>query len=198
MKGKYLEFETCDSFMLAEQLLEKIDFDFDIVVYVAKSGYLIAEAIATLTRKDLYEIKSTRRELKDKFYFLIKPISYLPKSLKKIIKSRERKLKFYDINEDRTLYYDADEFKKKDVQNILVVDDTIDTGYTINNVLHLIKQIYPDANTKIATVNYYKDKDTIRPDYYLYEDAIISGPWSSENKDHSKFLNFYKERHKYD
>lgn len=65
--------------------------------------------------------------------------------------------------------------------NILVVDDLVDSGKTLDFVLTLLKQYAPDATIKTAVL-FYKKSSIIKPDYYVEETADwIVFPWESVN-----------------
>ncbi|WP_198306226.1 phosphoribosyltransferase [Arcobacter vandammei] len=50
------------------------------------------------------------------------------------------------------------------LKKVLIVDDIIDSGQTINEVLKLLKDKYPNIDFKIATL-FYKDEAVIKPDF---------------------------------
>lgn len=61
MKGNFIELDIGDTNILALEILKIIDdFDFDTVVYISKSGYLIGDAIGSISDKNILEIKSKR------------------------------------------------------------------------------------------------------------------------------------------
>ncbi|SHO80239.1 Xanthine-guanine phosphoribosyltransferase [hydrothermal vent metagenome] len=83
--------------------------------------------------------------------------------------------KVYSIN---TIGYDRD--KKldkieifnipnlKESQNILIVDDIVDSGDTLVLILDRVKELYPDKNFKSASI-FYKPSAIIQPDYSIRE-----------------------------
>lgn len=81
-------------------------------------------------------------------------------------------------------------------ENILLIDDSIDTGNTLRSVLDYLKDI-KKFNIKIATLNIFeKEKPIVSADYSLYTDTIIKGPWSEDSIEYEKFLEeyfYYKE-----
>lgn len=194
MKNDFIEIELGDTNIIALEFLSIIDYDFDMVIYISKSGYLIGEAIATISHKNSLEMKSKRKNNDKKSIYLSKVVNKLPKDLIHFLKEYERKNSYYDVSSKRILYYDKEEYKKQKPKRILIFDDAIDTGYTLNKVKNEIEKIYKDASIKVAVLNYFTDRDSIRPDYYLYKDSIISAPWTIDNKEYKKFIKLYKNK----
>ena len=197
MKGNFIELEIGDTNILAVELLKKTDdFDFDTIVYISKSGYLIGDAIGSISNKNTLEIKSKRPGADKKHKYLPEIINKLPKDLIYYLKVYERKLSYYDTVGDRTLYYDEEKARKLKPKKILIFDDSIDTGYTIEKVKQEIKTIYKDAEIKIITLNYFTDRNAIKPDYFLYTDSVISAPWTIDSKEYKRFIKLYENRNK--
>ncbi len=61
----------------------------------------------------------------------------------------------------------------KDKRNILLVDDIIYTGNTLENIIKNLKSNIRD--TKIATIYFNPENNKIKPDFYLYKnkDKIV-------------------------
>lgn len=195
MKGNFIEIEIGDTNIIALEILKIIeDFDFDTVVYVSKSGYLIGDAIACISNKKSFEIKSMRPGAVKKHKYLPDIVNKLPKDLIYYLKVYERRLSYYDIVGDRVLYYDEEKAKKLTPNKILIFDDSIDTGYTLLNIKKEIESIYENAEVKIAVLNYFTDRDSIKPDYFLYTDSVISAPWTIDSKEYKRFIKMYENR----
>lgn len=66
--------------------------------------------------------------------------------------------------------------------SILVVDDALDTGYTMKKVLDKIRQLNPKAQIKTAVITMTMSKPYMRADYTIYNKGIlIRFPWSMDN-----------------
>ncbi len=78
-------------------------------------------------------------------------------------------------------------------QNILLIDDSIDTGHTIITALDFLKKFCGDnINIKVAALNKFKlSEELVTTDYYIYEDCIIIYPWSRDSKEYNNFLKLY-------
>jgi xanthine phosphoribosyltransferase len=53
-------------------------------------------------------------------------------------------------------------------KKVLLLDDIIDSGQTIKEVLDYLKNYFPEVEFKVATI-YYKKTAVIQPDFALYE-----------------------------
>lgn len=70
----------------------------------------------------------------------------------------------------------------KDANTVLVVDDIVDSGDTLVEVLKRLGQIYPNIRFKTATL-FYKKSAKIVPDWYAQEaDAWIEFFWTVDMK----------------
>lgn len=196
MKNNFIEIELGDTNIIALELLSIIDYDFDMIIYISKSGYLIGEAIAFISNKNVLEMKSKRLNTDKKTINLSKIVNKLPKNLIHFLKEYERKNSYYDVSRKRILYYDKEEYKKQKPKKVLIFDDVIDTGYTLNEVINEVINIYGDVSIKVAVLSYFTDRNSIRPDYYLYKDSLISAPWTIDSKEYKKFIKLYENRNK--
>lgn len=52
------------------------------------------------------------------------------------------------------------------LKNILIVDDIADSGETLDAVLKLLRQKYPNCNYKCATI-FYKNSSITKPDFFI-------------------------------
>lgn len=53
-------------------------------------------------------------------------------------------------------------------KKVLIVDDIVDSGKTLKEILSLLKSKYPNTEFEIASI-YYKKRAVIKPDYYVRE-----------------------------
>lgn len=195
MKGNFIELEIGDTNIIAVELLKIVDdFDFDTIIYISKSGYLVGEAIGSISNKKTLEIKSKRPGSDKKHKYLPNVVNKLPKNLIYYLKVYERKIGYYDVVGDRTLYYDEEKAKDIKPKKILVFDDVVDTGYTLSKVKTEIESIYKDAEIKVAVLNYFTDRNAIKPDYFLYTDSVISAPWTIDSKEYKEFIKMYEKK----
>ncbi|MET3116258.1 hypoxanthine phosphoribosyltransferase [Undibacterium sp. GrIS 1.8] len=58
---------------------------------------------------------------------------------------------------------------------VLVVDDLVDSGVTLEKVLHHLRENFPGVTEAKSAVIWYKACSTVKPDFYL--DYLASNPW---------------------
>lgn len=65
-----------------------------------------------------------------------------------------------------------------EAKNVLIVDDIVDSGDTMVEVLKVLRQLYPTVTFKVASL-FYKKSAKIAPDWYVQEaDRWIEFFWS--------------------
>ena len=66
----------------------------------------------------------------------------------------------------------------EEVKNVLIVDDIVDSGDTMVDVLSVLRHRYPEITFKVASL-FYKKSAKIAPDWYVHEaDTWIEFFWS--------------------
>ena len=69
-----------------------------------------------------------------------------------------------------------------EAKNVLIVDDIVDSGDTLVEVLKVLRQAYPNVNFKTAAL-FYKKSAKIAPDWYVQEaDKWIEFFWTEDIK----------------
>lgn len=171
----------------------------DIVVYVAKGGYLIGKDIAEYFQVPYIGIHAQREgnKTKEKLANLLKR---LPQVVTKFLRQMELKSGVHKKVKQRKVFWDQDDNyleKMKNVHNVLLVDDSVDTGYSMKALLpYVIKAAGMPIEVRIASINVWsKSESVIQTDFYNYRDTIISTPMSNDSREHSQFLNQYANRH---
>jgi len=68
--------------------------------------------------------------------------------------------------------------KLEEAKNVLIVDDIVDSGDTMVEVLSVLRHRYPDITFKVASL-FYKKSAKIAPNWYVREaDSWIEFFWS--------------------
>ena len=69
-----------------------------------------------------------------------------------------------------------------EAKNVLIVDDIVDSGDTLVEVLKVLRQAYPNVNFRTAAL-FYKKSAKIAPDWYVKEaDKWIEFFWTEDIK----------------
>ncbi|MFU0784640.1 MAG: hypothetical protein ACFWT2_16365 [Thermoanaerobacterium thermosaccharolyticum] len=129
-------------------------------------------------------------ELKKHLKIILKII---PKYIKNILRVMELKSGYHKKHNER-LVTEVDESLVNGT-NILLVDDSIDTGNTIISAIKFLHNNYGEnLNVKVAALNKFKlSEEVANTDFYLYEDSIIIYPWSKDSAQYDEFLDIYNE-----
>lgn len=131
---------------------------------------------------------------------LISPIlKCLPQSIKLSLRKIELASGVHKEYKERKIYWDNSDVCLqilKNKKNILVVDDSVDTGYSMISVVHEIcRDVGEDVTIKTAAINYWsKSLSVIRTDFFNYKDTIIQTPMSKDSKEYSIFEQLYSNR----
>ena len=179
-----------------EKLYELInkEYNYDCVIFVARGSYLIGKYLADKNNVPLIEIFAKRKGGKIKK--LLRPfLQLIPNNFKRKLREKEFNSNIHEKKIDRNVYYDEKKWNAvKEKKNILIVDDSVDTGYTIKSVKEKVCEYFKDSQIKVAALNCFeKSKKIVTTDYYLYTDTMIKGPWSNDSKENKTYLKMYDE-----
>lgn len=129
--------------------------------------------------------KGTKKKNEGKFHRLLKS---LPEIICDFLRMAESLYREYRGGKEKrecqvTFDNDTDFFLKKCKQNVLIVDDAIDTGTTIEIIKDYIGRRY-DASVRVAVITVTMKKPIVVPDYCLYNNrTLVRFPWSNDTKD---------------
>ena len=133
MKKLYYPYE--DFLADTKVLTQKIDWEFDAIIAVARGGLSLAQLMG-----EYYNLRSV---------YSINTIGY----------EDTEKLQGVDV-------FNLPELK--DAKQVLIVDDIVDSGDTLIEVLKVLKKVYPDITFKVASL-FYKKSAKIAPNWYVKE-----------------------------
>lgn len=165
----------------------------DIIIYVAKAGYLIGKEMSSGFGVPLIGINAERKgnNLKTVLQPLLK---FIPTKLRYLIIKTELKSGIHKKATERNIYF-KDNIKGiniENIKNILIVDDSVDTGYSIKAVKDVVQKAFKNADIKVAALNVWdKSEEIIKTDYALYKNTIIKAPMSKDSKEYKEFLRIY-------
>lgn len=160
----------------------------DAIVFVAKSGFLFAETMADELGVPMADISASRpgNDNKDK---ISKAVPKLPRWFLALALRSKSQIKFNKANSDRCVIV-SDRLKELSYGNpkrILLVDDSVDTGWTIIRAKEEIVKLNPGAQIKVAGYCVLDESEgMVKTDYYRYRNMIVitaTSRYSSEYKD---------------
>ena len=197
---KYIELSRKDIEEQCKDWAKEIQKSYqpDLIVYVAKAGYLIGREMKDVFNVPLVGISATREgnALKE----VVGPIiSRMPNFVRNILISLELKSDTHSKNAERKIQYHEglEKIKSSNIQSILVVDDSVDTGHSMKQVVDAIQNEFKNAEIKIAGLNVWdKSKNIIHTDFALYENTVIKAPMSKDSSEYKEFVRIYNNETK--
>lgn len=176
----------------------KTEHDIDLIVYVAKAGFPIALYMNNVFCVPLLGISAQRKG--NRLKTILGPIiSHMPRFVRDVLITMELKSKVHIENENRNVSFhksikeiDAEKYKE-----ILIVDDSVDSGYSMKYVLLEVKKSFPNATIVSYSLNVWdKSEDVFKTDFFSYRNTIIKSPMSKDSKEYKKFCKLYMEETK--
>jgi hypoxanthine phosphoribosyltransferase len=192
---KYLELSKKNIVDESRKLAKKIENDFvpEVVLFVAKGAFYMGKEIAEYFGIPFLEIFANRKKgiislIKKKLSIIL---TIIPSSMKKKLRIMEIYSNVNSKNFSRNVYMEsANESELLKYKKILLVDDSIDTGCTIIEVLNYLKPY--NLEIKIASLNIFDfSKNKIRGTYYSFENTLLNCPWSKDSYYYSDFMEEY-------
>ena len=175
------------------------EFKPDLIVYIARAGYIFAKPMAALYDIPLLGIGAVRsgNDIKEVLGPLL---SHIPSFLRKGIASLELKSGLHKRNTDRNVTF-HDKIKSMDckaVHKVLIVDDAVDTGYTMKKVYDVTVASFPDAEVRTACMNVSCDEaeKVFKVDYALMRGKSVKTPFSKDSREYSKTKQMYYQETK--
>lgn len=189
--NKTMESIICDCKVWAKEISET--YEPDLMVFIAKSGFLFAKPMAEIMKCEMADIVAARPASgkKDR---LSKLIRLVPEKIILKILATPLMYKFNERKGERniTTTKKFEEEKLKEHKRILIIDDSVDTGLTLQGVLEEVKKGFPKAEIKTATYSVIQySKGRIKVDYYRYENVIVLTATSRKSKEYQDFLSAY-------
>ena len=116
---------------------------------------------------------------------------FLPERVKILLRLLEVKSGFHKRNPERHVTFDADmtDAEKASIRKILVVDDSIDTGASMLQVISKVRQVFPDSEIYTYGLNVFTaSEDVIKTDFFTFKDRMIKTPMSQDAEEYGDFL----------
>lgn len=193
----YIELSLKNVRVESKKLFQIISKEFkpDVILFVEKGGFPIGKEISKNFKVPLFGIIAKRK--KNKLKEIISPIlKIIPKYIKIKLRKIEIKSGLHNSNQNKERYIKLENRKIYNYKTILLVDDSVDSGETVNQIVKFLEKEYKKNGLrviiKVAAINVFDaGKKMTKIDYYLYENLMISGPWSKDSKFYKEFINEY-------
>ncbi len=167
----------------------------DLIIGIKTGGLYVAEPLydeISLQHKTLYNTISLSRPstVKKKKFKVGKLLKLLPYSILNILRNLEvsffelKKASQYEPTREKEVYFNEELLHQINVSNqILLVDDAIDTGTTILAIKNRLLSLNPALQIKVAILTTTHKSTYITADYSLYERVLLRCPWSEDYKE---------------
>ena len=166
----------------------------DAIVFVAKSGFLFAEAMADELGVPMADISASRpgNDNKDR---IVKAVPKMPRFLLAFLLKSKMQISYNKGNSERNVVV-SDRLKRLcegEPKRVLIVDDSVDTGWTILKVKEELARMVPDADIKVAGYCVLdSSSDLVKTDYYRYRNMIVVTATSRYSSEYREFVNSYE------
>ncbi|MDE6627803.1 MAG: phosphoribosyltransferase domain-containing protein [Muribaculaceae bacterium] len=179
---------TLDSHALREhcrRLQEQVSRDYspDLIVGIATGGTVVAaEMYGELPHVDVTcrRPASVSRRRTEQRYGILKRLPVWLLNLMRIAQMRLLQLK---RNPHRAVE-PVDEATLKAIRGarrILLVDDSVDSGITLRNVLNTLRSVEGEREIRSAAITVTLPNPKVRPDYTIYDEGMLCRfPWSND------------------
>ncbi len=165
-------------------------FNPDAIVFLEKSGFLFAKPMAEEFGCPMYSIAVSRpgNDAKDG---IRKIVPWVPRPLLAAVLSSKAAYAYADDNSRRAVKTNPafDRAPLEDAARILIVDDSIDTGWSILAASEVVRRRASEADIRIAgycALDYSGDR--VGVDFIRKSNAIVVTATSRYSKEHAMFL----------
>lgn len=169
----------------------------DIIIFIAKSGFLMAKPIAEYFNCEMADV-TVKRPGDNKKDFIRKIFHYVPDFLLFAVLKSKFMYSFNDKHTERTLI-PGRKFERINLayyKKILIVDDSADTGLSIMKAKQEIEKLAPESEIKIFCYCVISlSQKRINVDYFRYMDTIAITSTSRYSHEHKAFLDELEKWH---
>ena len=174
------------------ELISKIDFQPDLVIGILNGGGYVANKFKILKKNKSVRFESIKLKRKSKLKnkkiteIVLRILPYKVLNWLRVLESNRTRKTINEQLFNELKEYEVDfEFEvssKKAINNILIIDDAIDTGKTMFVVKNSLDKLFPESQIKTAIISWTLDNSIVKPDYWLYKNILIRFPWSKDYK----------------
>lgn len=172
----------------------------EMVIYISRGGYIIGRAMQAGFDVPLVGIGAVRKGNRVKEY-LFPVLAVLPRKICNTMRRMEIRSRVHQRQADRQIRFHkelANIANPCAIKKILLVDDSIDTGQSMQQVREHVARQFPSAEIRIFVLNEMTSQQpVIRADYAIYRDTAMRTPMSKDSREYYKFLKLYKNRNKH-
>ena len=172
----------------------------ELVIYIARGGYIIGRAMQAGFRVPLVGIGATRKGNSIKEY-VFPILAVMPRKICNAMRRMEVSSGVHQRQHDRQIRFHRELANIADpaaITKILLVDDSIDTGHSMRQVREHVARHFPMAEIRIFVLNEMTSQQpAIRADYALYRDTALRTPMSKDSREYYTFKKLYRNRYRH-
>jgi hypoxanthine phosphoribosyltransferase len=174
---------------IAERI-RSLDFSPSCILYIDRAGKYIGLKLASLFCVKCFGISASREGSKVKNF--VQPfLRFLPETIAHYLRKVELGSGFHSLRKSRNVKFIHSAPSKNDY--IVVVDDAVDTGYSMLRVLEFLESLgYDRKNILTAVITVTGRHPVFLPDVYLYE-YLITFPWSIGSRHYDEYIEFERQ-----
>ncbi|RED48417.1 hypoxanthine phosphoribosyltransferase [Seonamhaeicola aphaedonensis] len=163
----------------------------DLVVGILEGGGYVVNRMIKESKIDSVIFKSVKLQRDNPFKnskiikFFLKVLPYIVLNKIRVFESKKAKESIDKINLSEILKCEINVDSISNIINveqILIIDDAIDTGKTMSIVKNNLSKIFPGTRIEIAVISWTLTGSIIKPDYYLYKEELVRFPWAKDYK----------------
>lgn len=168
----------------------------DLIIFIAKSGFIIADEFSKYFQVQMDEVSASRAG--GRIRKSLGPIfSYLPIEIRNKIVGAKLMYQINGNKKERHVEVPDSLInlsERKQYQKILLIDDSIDTGWTFISAYKQIKKLFPYADiSTLALIQMKYSKERFQVDYHLYEDILLLTPAQIDSSEYDLFIRQYEK-----
>lgn len=164
-------------------LQEKVSADFrpDLIVGIASGGVIVAEQMFRSLPHISVDLRRPGTATKSRMAPLMRIVRRFPERLRNGLRIAEARLLAAKTKKPSDAMALRVEVPSKEFSNILVVDDAVDSGVTLQTVLKAVRAACPGTDIRSAAITVTTTQPIALPDYYIYNNqTLLRFPWSND------------------
>ena len=172
------------------------DFKPDLVVFIAKSGYIIADEFSKSFGVPMDEVVASRSG--GNLRKLVAPVfRLLPLKIRNLIVGAKIMYFVNDKKTERNIRVPASLAKLASdgkYKKVLLIDDSIDTGWTFLAAYNAVKEIFRNSEVRsLALIRMDFSMKRFKVDYHYFENALLLTPAQVDSGEYDEFIYQYKK-----
>jgi hypoxanthine phosphoribosyltransferase len=172
----------------------KANYSPDLIVFIAKSGFLFGRVLGDNLECDIVDV-SISRPHNGRLDIIKKYVPNIPKWMLAYYLTKKVSRATY-ANEGKRMVSSNERLDSIDfnyVKKILIVDDSVDTGWSLNKAVEYIRSKGYQGELKVASfcvLSQAFERSTV--DFYRHLDSIIITATSRYSKEYTEFIHDYE------